>query len=515
VLPMCFCLALTWGLEGEETTRVPMIGRIEVRVHDVFGNAEPPGSWFHRTADSLHIRTREKVILRELLFSSGEPLREEALAQTERNLRALPFLRQARVQTQPSDGGTVDVVVTTHDAWSTVPRVGLSKVGNRWLWVLGATEANLLGHGKRVEVSRRQDLDRRETHVAFHDPRLAGSRLSLLASLSDRSDGHRQSLTLGKPFESLDAEWGFGLELEGFEQLDPIYAEGERIRELRHVRRRGEIRLARVIRRRETSALRLRVWYQGLEDEVEDELRDFGIFRVGFEAVRHRFLKLAHVHHLGRPEDFNLGAHIEASLGVSTPRLGGEAATVWFASVRGSAGLQLGPEHFLLGEASWRARRREKVLENGRASLGLDYVNKLSSRRVVVASARYRHGTRLDPEQQITMGAESGLRGYPVYQFVGNRSLFLRMEKRLLLAENMAELASFGAGAFLEAGHAWPEGQAVALSDLRADLGLSLIIGKRWMGSSSPAASFDLAYALHPVPGRSRWLFSAGSRVGF
>jgi hypothetical protein len=42
-----------------------------------------------RTVNALHVHTREHVVRRELLIREGEACRDEALAQTERELRAL------------------------------------------------------------------------------------------------------------------------------------------------------------------------------------------------------------------------------------------------------------------------------------------------------------------------------------------------------------------------------------------------------------------------------------------
>jgi hypothetical protein len=69
--------------------------------------------------------------------------------------------------------------------------------------------------------------------------------------------------------------------------------------------------------------------------------------------------------------------------------------------------------------------------------------------------------------------------------------------------------------AFAEAGYAWPKGRAVALRDLRGDVGVGLMVGRNRLTTSRRVARFDLAYALAPVAGRSRWLFSAGLEAGF
>ncbi len=133
----------------------------------------------------------------------------------------------------------------------------------------------------------------------------------------------------------------------------------------------------------------------------------------------------------------------------------------------------------------------------------------------MLASVRYTHGHRLDPEVQVTLGASNGLRGYPVHQFVGNRSLLLSVEGRWFLADDVGRLASFALAGFADAGFAWPPGRPVSLGDLRTNVGFGLLVGRNRIAATQPGIRFDLAYALSPLPGRSRWLFSAGSGIGF
>lgn len=501
---------------GDESR--PRIGRIEIVSHEIFD--EDDSFWPYRWANRLHFRTRESIIRQELLFRSGDSLDREALAQTERNLRALIVFRDARVEIFPSEkggsgNGTVDIRVVTFDAWSTVPELRFARIGNKLVWAMGASERNLLGRGKQIEVSRRSGLEREETFFFFQDPRLGGSRFRAVTSFSTRADGRQALISLSRPFFSLGTAWAFGFRGEGFDQLDPLYAEGERVAELRHVRRWGEVELARAIHRAPTRAVRFHLAYRRLEDEVAGDLRRFGILQVGLSSVQHRFLKLTHVNRFERVEDFNLGNEASAFVGVSTSALGGEEGATWFCALSNRRGFRLGREHFLLGTVSWRARRRRGRPENSLLVARLDYLNKLSPRSVVVATAELKRGARLDPEVQLSLGAESGLRGYPVHQWVGNRSLYLSAETRWFLADEVAQLASFALAAFADAGFAWPEGQSMDLRDLRADMGFGLLIGRNRLAATGPGVRLDLAYALHPLPGRSRWLLSVGSRIGF
>jgi hypothetical protein len=508
------------GLEAPEAA--PVIETIEIVVQDVFEDGGvTPDEWAYQLANRLHVETRESVVRQELLFREGEPLDPEALAQTERNLRALPFLREAQVEAFPaatsSDGenGRIRVRVLVSDSWSTTPEARLAKVGNRWVWGAGLTEGNLLGRGKLLQALYSSDLDRDQTVAVYRDPRVLGSRVALTTLFSAASDGHHVSIWALRPFYSLGTEWSFQMGGEDFDRLDPLYEDGERVEQLRHVRELVRFDLARSVRRTTTSAQRLHLGYEWSRDELPTQLRQFGQVRFGLSSVTHSFRKLTHVNRFERTEDVNLGNETSAFFGISAPYLGGKEGTTFLVQLGERIGFPLNEDGFLLGSASWQARDREGAIENSIARARLDLVQKLSLRRVLLAKADFQYGADLDPEVQLRLGAESGLRGYPVRQFNGTRSLLLSVEGRWFLWDEVANLVSVGFAAFFDSGYAWPDGRPIALDDLRSDVGVSLLLGANRVSASRPGVRFDFAYALDPVEGRGRWLFSAGSQVGF
>jgi outer membrane protein assembly factor BamA len=498
----------------------PVIGSIEVVVQDVFEDAGvTPDVWAYRLANRLHVETRESVVRQELLFREGDRLDPEALAQTERNLRALPFLREARVEAFPlpprAESERVRVRVLVSDSWSTTPEARLAKVGNRWVWGLGLTEGNLLGRGKLLQALYSSDLDRDQTFAVYRDPRLLGSRVALQSLFSAASDGHHVSVWAFRPFYSLGTNWSFQMGGEDFDRLDPLYENGERVDQLRHTRELVRFEVARSVRRTTTNAQRLHVGYEWARDDVETQLRQFGLVRFGFTSVAHAFRKLTHVNRFERTEDVNLGNETTAFLGILSPYLGGEEGVAYLFQLGERIGLPLNETGFLVGNVSWQARQHDSGIENSVARARLDLVQKLSLHRVLLAKADFQYGAELDPEVQLRLGAESGLRGYPVRQFNGTRSLLLSVEGRWFLWDEVASLVSVGVAAFFDSGFAWPDGQPVSIGDLRSDVGMSVLLGANRVSASRPGVRFDLAYALDPIEGRGRWLFSAGSQLGF
>jgi hypothetical protein len=522
-MPVPFTFAVLWCLAGawsyaQDETPPPVIAAIEIVVEDVFEDrGMTPTFWGYRMANDLHVKTREQVVRRELLFSVGEPADEEVLAQTERNLRALPFFRRTSVETIPADDGRVHVRVTASDAWSTNPELRLEKVGNVWTWAAGVYERNLLGFGKQLRLLHDSGIDRDETFVSYTDPRVLGSRVGTAVLLANASDGHRVQFSAIRPFFAIDTPWSFRFVFEDYDRLDPLYEDGARVDELRHVRRRGEAEVARAIRTTSTSALRVHLGYINADDDIDDggDVRKFGILRIGLTTLGNDFLKLTHVNRFERPEDINLGNQAGVFFGASTPNLGGEDRVSFFYFVGASRGLRVNRNGFLLANVSWQARHRNEQLENNFASVRFDVVQKLSLRRLILAKALLSYGSNLDPEIQIRLGAESGLRGYPVRQFNGDRSFLVSAEGRWFLADDIASLVSVGVAAFVDSGFAWPEGQPMAWRDMRSNVGVSLLLGSNRVSASRPGVRFDFAYALQPIDGLSPWLVSAGSQIGF
>jgi hypothetical protein len=285
------------------------------------------------------------------------------------------------------------------------------------------------------------------------------------------------------------------------------------VADLAHDGRALDLEGAHRIIRTATGALRLHAAYRRRHDRVADDLRQFGIAEAGLSFVQHRYLRLTHVNRFERAEDFNLGHQLSTAVGLSLPALGGGKGTALFVTASARKGLAVGPERFLLGDVAWTGRHRTGTWENAIADTRLSAAVRLTRRSLLLTQARYRHGSNLDPETQIAIGAQNGLRGYAVNQWTGTRSLLLAGEARLFIADEVAKILSFAAAAFAETGYAWPTGRKVARHDLRGDVGLGLMIGRNRL--TARPLRIDVAYAFDPPPGRSRWQVSAGVQFSF
>ena len=84
---------------------------------------EPPyagrqGRWWQtpaRLANAIHTTTRQSVVRRFLLLSEGDRCTERKRAESERILRAQPFIAQAHVTTEPDEHGGIMLIIDTRD----------------------------------------------------------------------------------------------------------------------------------------------------------------------------------------------------------------------------------------------------------------------------------------------------------------------------------------------------------------------------------------------------------------
>lgn len=496
------------------------IGTITVTRHQVFEETTGGLSVIYRLGNTLHLKTRERVVTRELLFREGDPIDLELVEQTTRNLRALPFVRDARIAWTPVDtdhdgrADQVDLHVEVWDTWSLTPQLRIERVGERTLWEVGASETNLLGWGKQLFVSHQVTLDRSANRFLYRDPQLIGSRLTFDLAGATLSDGDEGLVEIGRPFYSLDDEWAFAVRAAAFTRSAPLFSGGVEVRRLRHVARAADVELARGFRRRGSSALRMHVAYRSRYDQVGASLRDFGIIELGIRSTTHDFIQLTHVNQFERTEDLNLGRQSYASLGLSAKALGGQAGRVMFLGAGHTEAARFGPAHFVMGSVGVVGRHQRGAWVNVRAETRVRYLRKHARRHLLIGRAHFQVGHRLDPEVQLLLGTESGLRGYPIRRFAGTRSLLLSAEERWFLVDDVGQLLSLGVAAFIDSGFVWPDAVAVDLRDLKTGVGGSLLLGSSRL-SSVPGIRVDLGYGLDQAASGGGWVVNVISGIAF
>jgi hypothetical protein len=504
---------------GESALR---IGRIIIDNLDVYSEEEAQQGTFYRLAGSLHVETRPSVIRRYLLFAEGEPYRPERLEETERNLRALSFLKSATVTATEPRNGFVDIIVTTQDAWSLAPETQANSRGGESTFGASLTDTNLFGYGKEASLSWDKMLNRTRYGIDYQDPNL-GNYWNTHVSYGSNSDGHDQRVQIRRPFYSFAAPWAAEFSYKSYQQHDRLYQGGLELTRFDHAHRNLLLSYGRALGPNDRTANRLiggvrlqRDFFDHLETAAGEHLphsRDYRYVFARWDHSENDFLKLNFVNRDLRFEDFNLGAQWSLE-GAVSPRALGALSNSGAVRVAASVGRRIGGRSFLLPAITLQSRL-DGGMQNGIASTSIHYVRRGSGERpsTFVARAALQSGWRLDNEIQFFADGDTGLRGYRVHSFAGTRAIVLNAEQRFHLGRELLQIYSPGFALFVDAGNA-TRGGLGDLMQLKADVGIGIRLGLP--RTPRNIIRVDLAYPLHRDPrGRQGLLVSFSSGQAF
>jgi hypothetical protein len=500
-----------------------VIGEVVIRAREIF-DPEAPGedNAIFRAANALHVRTRDEVIRRHLLFAPGDLYSRRLVDESERILRSTGYLYEAQIRPVRYESGRVDLEVATRDVWTLQLGLSLGRGGGENAFGFGIQDSNFFGTGKDLTVQRSSDVDRTETLFRYRDPALLGTRGRLALAYSDNSDGNEAGIALERPFYSLDTRWAMGASASDAERVESMYEAGEIASQFRRFARRLEVHGGHSAGVASGRSTRLLYGYSFQEDRFEPVAgapppAEFPVDRVlsypwiGFEQIHDRFIEVRDFDRLDRTEDLNLGRVVRARLGYSATALGGDVNQALF-SAGLTQGFSLGIGQILQVEADLEGRWAERP-ENTIAGGGFRYDRRIWGGHVFHVAFRADAATRLDPDRQLLLGGDSGLRGYPLRYAEGDRRMLLTVEQRFYSSLHLFRLIHVGGAVFYDAGNAWYAGDPAARDQgLLQDVG----IGLRLSSSRSSAGSMlklDLAFPIDPPAGvRSpQFVVSGGS----
>ncbi|MCB4756722.1 MAG: BamA/TamA family outer membrane protein [Elusimicrobia bacterium] len=523
---LVFALLFAAPVQAAKPKR-PIISRITLRTSDIFNTKTNPylNRFPYSWINALHIETKEDIIRRELLFKVGDHLDPFLIKETERNLRALSFIRTARIAQFPQRDGMVALVVFSADSWTTEPQINLGGQNAVDTVEFGFKEKNFLGYGKTVEAFYKSEPDNIERSYKYFDPRLLGSRWQLSAEYINFSKGKETNFMTERPYFSADTRWGSRLShVERTEVLDQ-FENHVKVSEFEQTATTDEAYLGtklgggrELVAR---SGLRFKMdrkEYEAIEKTTASQAipakNDFQTFFLDTEILRNRYVELTRVEKMTRVEDINLGPKLNISPGYSPRRLTGKSDVSHLEATYDHRFLfdrtNLLETHFAMS-----GREVFSVPQNERFKIYGKFFYREQSWQTLVVHSRMEWGYYLDADNNITLGSDNGLRAYKKDEFVGNKSWVFNLEDRFYFWSDVLELFSVGAVAFYDAGTAWPQGKPVAISDICSSIGAGfrLAITK---SSNEPILRFDVAYRMQHSPSDTdRWVFSFGSKQTF
>lgn len=509
-------------------SRRAVIGKVEVEIGDVFDLADPKENiWIGRTANHLHASTREMVIRRVLLFAEGDRVKERRIYETERLLRALPFVKNAHIDPVVQPDGTVVAMVRVRDAWTTQINAGYSQVGGQKTMNFSLDEKNFLGTGKSVTYDLSKDHERSTWGLAYGDPQLFGSRWTLQAHTQYLTDGYVRSLKVERPFFALDTPWSMSTGLSQWHSSLNIFDQGKQIYQIPFVQ--DEVRMAGAMALVESGS---RVWRGGLLFRRQDTSYGVAIpsdppgtllppalnnrrlrgAALTLSTQKDAYETFVDLQGMDTPEDYNLAWTGDVELGTYLPSLGSTMAAP-FIRIQSSMGWSSSDDDLTLMAASWDGRKPATGLEDSHLSLSLVQYQKLTPYQMLAGMVAVDMAKRSDPERLYYLGGDQGLRGYPNQLHPGDARWVASFEYRYLTEQRWWGLVRLGYSVFVDAGSV-RQLDGLGWSRTYSDVGMGLRLGNL-KSSMGRVILLSVAVPLNREPYQSKWQFMVGNTVRF
>lgn len=505
-----------------------MIGNITIHNGDVF-DASLPGEnkRLFRLANKLHIETRPEVIQSQLLFKQGDRYLRTTLRESERILRSNNYLFDAHIVPVAYHDGVVDLEVRTRDVWTLKPAFNFGRKGGKNESSFEFEESNLLGWGKHFELSHSRDVDRDSNLVRYLDPHLLGTWNRLDATYSSNSDGKLRKFLLDRPFYSLRAPWSAGIDLTDWNRIDSRYDLGEVADKFRHEEQTMEMFGGWAVQLSDTWIRRLSAGIAYQRDHfapVNDPLaaavlpldRKLVYPFMELQLLQDAYEERRNQDQIERTEDFYAGTLLRLRVGYASRDFGSDRdAIVLNAEASRSFGFGDDLKHTLVlaGEAETRIEHGE--LRNAQLTSMARYYWRFSESQLFYALLSSTVSEDLDADQQILLGGDNGLRGYPLRYQDGTARALLTLEHRVYTKYYLFRLFNVGGAVFFDMGRTWGRGNAGGASQgLLKDVGLGLRLGSS-RSSFGNVIHIDLAMPLDGAGGIDDLQLLVGSKRSF
>ena len=492
---MSSCVAVVWCVLSLATSSAPAsepeedleglpIVRIIFDRSDIFDTAEPKtSSWFYRWANALHIVTKERFLRQMVLFKEGDPYSSKLAEESARIIRELGFINPVFVTATRVEGG-VEVTVSTRDQWTLQVGGSFGLAGEQRKWSIEFQEENFLGWGKKLDLQYRSDVERDTWAYRYRDPNIFGTRWKADLMYEDSSDGSQQKVLLERPFFSLATDRAWGGLWRAVDLIEHLYSESETV-----VSGRREsdvwgawygIRLP--IDTDVTRRINVGWDYQNhvFRDWVPEKDgppypspldREISGPRISYEQIRDRFVVTSGFRGWTAQEDVALGPNLELGMTVSLPELGGDVTRLL---ADGSVSVVWRSGNWMITGDSWfRGRLDEGAARNW--TVGLQAAASRVGVRGLQARLFVEGSHELDLDQQLTLGADIGLRGWDPDYFDGTGRAVANLQWRTLLKRDMFQLFSLGLVVFGDAGVTWDPRVGPGTDGVRADIGAGLL----------------------------------------
>lgn len=194
------------------------IGHITIKTNNPFGfsfidSTQTARSWLEKIGNNLHVKSKEYAVRDYLVFKENDVLDTLLISESERLLRSKRFIREVEILPTNSKSDSIDLKITTLDAWSIIPDAVISSSETKFR----VTEYNFIGTGHRLDLGYSHHKEDKENGygISYSVPNFKNTYISGTAIyLVEYKDYFRRSIDIDREFFSPFTRWAGGVFIE-------------------------------------------------------------------------------------------------------------------------------------------------------------------------------------------------------------------------------------------------------------------------------------------------------------
>ena len=503
-----------------------VIGAVLIDNQNIFNLDDPAEDHkIFALADKLHIKTRASVIRAQLLFKPGDRYSHRLLEESERLLRADSYFYDAWIRPVAYHDGKVDLKITTKDVWTLDPGFNYGRSGGTNSTGAKLEDANFLGTGSSINLGYQSTVDRSGYSIDLSDKTAFGTFTAVDLNYGNFTDGDMRGISITRPFYALDTRWAASVAALDDTQTDPLYDRGNLVDQFQD---------------RHELVQTYYGWSAGLQNgwvqrwtagmtydehrfasvtnsngttNLLPEDRRFVYPFIEWDLVQDEYLKLYNHDQIGRTEDFSLGTTASVRLGYANEGFG-SSSTALIMNASANKGFKDGGSTLLLA-SDFSGRLEDHALRNGLLDASVRYYVEQSKNWLFYSTVSATRGWNLDLDDQILLGGDNGLRGYPLRFQDGTARALFSVEQRYFTDWYPFRLFRVGGAIFYDMGRTWGSAPLAQPSlGLLKDAGFGLRFGNARSGLGN-VIHVDLAFPLDGGSGISKVQFLVQTQATF
>ena len=412
--------------------------------------------WINR----MHIPTRQKVILDQLLFEKGSEVNSQMLSENERLLRQQKYAADSKIRVLNKCGEEVDVEVVTREVWTLVPGFSFHSSGGDNSIDIGVRDSNAFGTGQRASAFYSSDTNRNSYKLSFENPNIGSTHRVVKVQAEKSTDGFHYHTDYALPFFSLDSREAWSFSFDSTKEILTQYQFGKKTTEVQ--RDKDYFEISKGFSAGLVDGNTTRITY-GLREEKYayangDRLpspnalpQDLNLVYPFFEyeSIEDNYAVAYNISQIYRTEDISLGRQFNFSAGYDPV---GDKRLI----LQGNASDTIVAQRKMLlqwrGDWYGRWNQNDHSWEDTLMNFDLDFHRGQTDKRTLYLGFSASKAIHLNSSQQLTLGGNNGLRGFDSHYLNGDALLKFTIEERYFSDYQLFQLLRVGYAGFFDIG---------------------------------------------------------------